>query len=97
MSWVEDIKNYVGEVFDEVVEFFKELPVLILEGITGAIATVVEAIPAPEFLVDVTIADYIDSDILWLLDVSSFATCLGIYAAGIGFYFIRRLATIGIW
>lgn len=92
----EAIYDFVKGIFNEIVEFFTELPIKVLDGILGAIASIIESIPVPDFM-NVSIGDYIPDDIGWFLSVSSFPACLAIIGAGITFYFFRRILTLGIW
>lgn len=97
MSLLADITTFVGQVFDEIVEFFTDLPVLILEGILGAIATVIEVIPMPDFMTSHSIASAIPSDIGWMLNQAGFPEAMTIVGSAFVFRFLRRVLTLGIW
>jgi hypothetical protein len=60
-------------------------------------AVLIESIPSPSFVAGVTLGDYIDPDILWMLNQSGVGVALGIMASAIIFRFIRRISTLGVW
>ena len=92
----ESIGEFFKGIFTELINFLTELPILVLQGILGAIATVIEAIPAPD-IITTSITDYIHEDIAWFLVMSNFPAGLAIIGTGITFYFLRRILTLGIW
>lgn len=97
MSYVQDLKNFVSQVWDDVREFFTELPVTIFEAFLSAISWVVESIPTPEFMSGTSISDHLTDELVWFAVQIEFPIALGIIASGIGFYFLRRILTLGIW
>jgi len=97
MSFVDDVKNYVEALWDDFVEFFTDLPLVILDSLLSAIAFAVDLIPLPDFLTDFSLSSVIHEDLVWFLAQSGFGPALGIVGGAYVFYFIRRLTTIGIW
>lgn len=93
----DDIYQFFKDWFVEITDFFRELPVLVLDGVLGAIASVIESIPMPDFMSTYQISNYIPADIGWLLVQSGFPQALAIVGSGYAFYFLRRVLTIGIW
>ena len=96
MNW-NDIANWIYEAFQEIWQFFTDLPKHILDGLLSAIATLFEAIPPPEFLSTYSLANYLHEDISWFLIQSAFPQSLAIIGGAVTFRFLRRILTLGIW
>tara|TARA_R110001592_G_C13114832_1_gene745282 strand:- start:134 stop:424 length:291 start_codon:yes stop_codon:yes gene_type:complete len=92
-----EIGEWVVNLFNELIQFLLDLPKYILDGILGAIATIIEKIPAPAFTVNYSITDYIPADISYFLIMSSFPPALAIIGGAVTFRFLRRVLTLGIW
>ena len=91
--------SYITGVWDDFVEFIKDLPILIIKGILDAISSLFESIPIPSFI-DSGLSDVLNalgSDILFLLNVVGFPQALAILGAGFTFRMMRKLFTMGQW
>lgn len=90
------IREFTRDVLTAIIEVFKGVIAWFLDLIFNLIASAVEAIPSPEFLQE-NISSYIHNDILFFLTVTNFPECVAIIGAGVVFYFLRRVLTLGIW
>ncbi len=93
----EKITKFFSEWWDKVVEFLLWLPIKIFDLFLDAVATIIEAIPSPDFIVNNALGDYIHEDVLWLASQTSVNDGLAIIAAATVFRFLRRVLTLGIW
>jgi len=93
----EFFNNLYTEYLVKLLDILLYIPRVIFDEILQAIGDLIASIEPPDTLTTYQITDYIPADIVWLLHMSEFDTCLGIIASGITFYFARRILTLGIW
>jgi len=95
------MKQFFLDLYNEyllkLLDILLYIPRRVFDEVLQAIADVIADLDPPDFLTQYQITDYIPADIVWLLHMSEFDTCLGIIASGITFYFARRILTLGIW
>jgi len=103
-DWVTDLWNgitaWMLEIWNSIVEFFTELPILILDGVLSSVATLIENIPVPEFLINGGLQSYlvsIDPGVLYFLDRSGFDAAIAILGTGVTFRLTRKIMTLGRW
>lgn len=89
-DWLEKFKDWI-------IDFFKWALGYAVDQILSAILWIIQQIPVPDFVENANIGDYIDADILWMLNQASVGEAFLIMAAGITFYMLRRIMTLGIW
>ena len=92
----EAIRDFASDVLDGILYVIKSVFAWFAEIIFDLIATVVESIPAPDFMQN-SAAESVPSDVLFFLHATGFHECLAVISAGIIFYFFRRVLTLGIW
>jgi len=97
MEYIDAIKEFIQDIWNDFIEFMLELPKLILKGIMDAIVYVVDLIPSPDFMTDYVLSDIIPSDLIWILNQIGFGEGLLIIGGGVLFFFLRRVTTLGIW
>lgn len=93
----DEIKKFAADVLEDLKELLIDFFMVIFEGLLDGIATLIEAIPLPDFIGSFSIVDYLPQDILFFLYVSGFGPALGVIGAAYTFYFTRRILTLGIW
>lgn len=94
-----DFKDWAKGIWDDVLEFLDDLPVNIFEALLDGIATVLEAIPVPEFITQ-NLGFYlngIDPGVLYFVNRSGFAQAIAMLGAGFSFRMVRKLVTLGQW
>jgi hypothetical protein len=94
-----DFIGWVVAVFDAIIAFFADLLILILDGFLSAIATIIESIPAPDFIQN-GLQFYlsgIDPSILYFLSISGLDTAFALLGSGLAFRLLRKLVTLGQW
>lgn len=86
-------------LWDDLTGFLLDLPLVILDSILGAIATLIEALPVPSFL-NHSIGDVLAPTMPYIgyfMVESGIAQALSILAAGLAFRLTRKLITLGQW
>jgi hypothetical protein len=103
ISWIKqawaDLTQWFIAIFNAVVDFFTDLPVLLLESFLDAILYLIQSIPVPDFLSNGMSAFMagIPSDIFYFLSMSGFDNALAVLGAGVSFRLLRKLFTLGQW
>lgn len=99
MDFIDSIIAWLKGLFNDLVEFITELPLLILDGILSALASIIEAIPMPDFMTGglQEVVDVLPSSVLWLMANAGIGAALGIIAAGVGFRLLRKVVTLFQW
>lgn len=95
----EGLKTFLTQIYNDTTEFITDLPVSILAQITDSIASSVEAIAVPSFLVG-GIGFYlsgIDPAVLYFLDMSGFDAGIALLGSGLAFRLLRKTVTLGQW
>jgi len=95
------MKDWIILKFQEFLNFLIDallfVPVHAFDGLLKGLAYIINKIPAPDFMTNYSMNNYIPEEIVWLLYQSRFDDCLLIISGGIAFYFARRVLTLGIW
>ncbi|WP_444925110.1 hypothetical protein ACJJH9_09850 [Microbulbifer sp. DLAB2-AF] len=93
----DEIKKAIKDLFDDFTEWLYDVTVSMLEAALSAIASIIEAIPLPDFIVNYNVTDYIHGDVLYFLTMSGFGDAMAVIGAAYTFRIIRRFVTLGIW
>lgn len=97
LSLFQSIELFFRDLLRQFIDFIIELPLILLQFVYNLVLTILDLIPAPDFLTQVTLSDYIHPDLGYFLTVSSVPEAVALLGAGIVFKIIRRLVTVGIW
>lgn len=89
--------EWIKGIFQELIRFFVELPIKILDGILSAIAAIFEALPAPAFLSNAQLNSWLPDDIKYFLVMSSIPEALAIIGSAVTFFILRKILTLGRW
>lgn len=100
---MEEIYNAITEWFKtlwtDTVEFFTDLPLIVLDGVLSAFASLIASIPTPAFLANGldTLLDPLPSSILYFLAQSGFSEAIALVGAGVAFRLSRKVFTLFQW
>lgn len=104
MEWLEKITNWFreqfGEYWDAFVRFMSDFLLTVLEFVCDVGLYVIDLIPVPDFVTQYTpgaLLAQAGPEIAWLAGVLRLSECFVILAAGIVFYLVRKLLTLGQW
>jgi hypothetical protein len=95
-AWLVDL--FSGLV-DAISSMLYDLFLFILDGFLSGIASIVEAIPVPDFA-NYGLSYYltaVDPSVLYFLDRIGLAQALSMLGAGLAFRLLRKLVTLGNW
>lgn len=97
-TWFVDL---VKGVFLALVDFVKDGVVWVLDGILGALSSAIAAIPVPGFLSSGLnpgglLAGF-PGFALYVAGQTRIGEAMAIIAAGVGFYLVRKVFTLGQW
>lgn len=89
----------VKDVFLSLVELLQQFAVWVLDGVLGAIASLIEAVPVPDFLSGGLQAyvSAIDPGVLWLVTQSGLPDAVALLGAGFVFRMVRKAVTLFQW
>lgn len=104
-GWLSAITDWlvklVKSIFLAVVEFVGDMVVKVLDLVLGAISALIAAIPVPAFLSSGLNVGGLLSGLppyaLYVIGNLRIAEAFGILAAGVSFYLVRKLVTLGQW
>jgi hypothetical protein len=94
-----DLIGWFVSIFDAVLGFLTDLPLIVLDGFLSAIVAIIESIPAPQFIQN-GLQFYlsgIDPSILYFLSISGLDTAFALLGSGLAFRLLRKLVTLGQW
>lgn len=105
LDWLANITGWLLDLvkagFLAVVDLFKDLVVTLLDLVLGGIASLVGAIPAPAFLSSGLNAGGLLSGFppfaLYVAGQTRIGEALAILSAGVAFYLVRKVVTLGQW
>jgi hypothetical protein len=99
MDWFDSLIDWIKEGFQSLVDLLLELPLLVLDGILQAIASLVASIPTPGFLSTglSSLVNGLPDSVLYLASQTSLASAFAIIAGGVAFRLTRKLFTLGQW
>lgn len=91
--------EFLTTLWANVVAFFTELPLKVLSGVLGAVASLIEAIPVPDFLSGglQSFLSAVDPSVLYFLAQSGFPEAVALLGSGFAFRMVRKAATLGQW
>jgi hypothetical protein len=98
-KWNEFI-NWTESLFADLVEFLTDLPKKAFEGILDALASLIEAIPVPEFIQTnglQTAVSALPESVQYCLFQSGMAPALAVLSLGFAFRMTRKLLTLFQW
>lgn len=90
---------WLKALWGDFVEFLSDLPLMILDGFLSALATIITAIPVPDFVdegLGSLLAD-LPQSILYFLDKSGFPEAIALVGAGVAFRLLRKAVTLFQW
>lgn len=94
MEW---FKNFLSGFKEWLIDVLLYIPRKLFDSFLNALAGVIEGLPLPSFIVDYSLGDLIDPNILWLLHSSGVSTALSIISSAIVFRILRKILTFGMW
>lgn len=104
MGWLTDLTEWFRQqlqtLWDAIEEFFGDLVVKVIEAVCDFFATVVEAIPVPDWVTTYSLDTLLGAagpTIGWLVATFKIGEGLGVLALGIAFRLLRKLFTLGQW
>mgnify|MGYP001546031711 CR=1 FL=1 len=107
MEWLGDFLNnlwaslvdLVRAYWDAFTAFLTDLPIRFIDGLLGALATLIEALPRPDFLSEglSTLFAGMGGGIMFFLAEFKVPEALALVGAAFAFRFLRRVLTLGIW
>ncbi|GGI21067.1 DUF2523 domain-containing protein [Oxalicibacterium faecigallinarum] len=90
----------VLKVIKSIWDLLTDIAIAVTDLVLSALAAVIRAIPAPEFLTQYGIGNLINqfsSDILFFASAFGLNDCFAVLAAGFGFRMVRKIVTLGQW
>lgn len=107
MDWLSDkidaalawFAEALGAVFDAITGWLKDFVVWVLDALLSGIATLLEAIPVPSFMVGGLSGLFtaLPQSLIYLLVESGMVAGLAVVGAGVLFNLTRKLLTLGQW
>lgn len=90
---------WLGEVFQSLLDFIKDVFLIVFELFLDGVVFVFNAITPPDFLSTGLsgLFNVLHPDILYFLAMSGLDQGLAIYGTGVSFRLIRKLFTLGQW
>lgn len=97
-SW-QNFVTWLGEVFTALMDFIKDVFLVVFELVLDGVVFVFNTITPPEFLANGLggLFSSLHPDILYFMSVSGIDQGLAIYGAGVSFHLLRKLFTLGQW
>lgn len=100
LSWFGRIFEWIAGVFKDFMEFFLDLPSVIIDGILDGVIYVLSGIPVPDFVQSASLQQVFNAlgpDILYLVDFFGIHYGLAIVGTGVAFRLTRKALTLGQW
>lgn len=103
IDWLIDAYNDLAEwfvaLFDAIISFLSDLPIYLLDGLLGAIASLIEAIPIPDLLSNglSPLFAQLDPSIAYFLMRSGLPEMLAMIGAAYLFRLSRKALTLFQW
>ena len=96
LSW---LGNAIASVFAAITGWLKDFVVWVFDGLLSAIASILELIPVPSFMVGGLdgLFSGLPAPLVYLLVETGMVAGLGVVGAGVLFYLTRKLVTLGQW
>lgn len=98
-AFAEWLWGIISGFWSDFVEFVTDIPLIILDSVLSAIASILESIPVPDFISSGLsgLSASVDPGILYFIDQSGIAAALSLLGAGVTFRLLRKLFTLGQW
>lgn len=106
-SWINALLAWFARVFEwllglgkDFLEFFADLPILILSGFLDGAIYLLTLIPVPDFLAGASLQaafNGLSGDVLYLVNFFGIPPALGAMGAGVVFRLTRKALTLGQW
>jgi len=104
-EWLSSITSFLVDLvksfFLSLVEFVKDAVVWVLDAILGALSAAIAAIPVPPFMTQGLDAGGLIAGLpsfaLYVASQTRIGEALVIISAGVGFYLVRKIVTLGQW
>lgn len=90
LNWLNSFLDWIVQLFKQFIDFFLDLPVLILDSLLSAIYNILSAFPIPEFL-QTPLSSYLSSDILYFLNLFGFFNASALLVSAIVLRFIWNI------
>lgn len=104
LKWFEDtwlaFVAWIGVLWTDLTNFLTDLPINILEGVLMAFASVINAIPVPQFIQTNGLSGVISAlpdSVQYLLSATGFVQALAVLGAGFLFRVMRKFVTLFQW
>lgn len=103
IAWFQDAYNnflaWLNAAWSGALQFFQDLPIVVLDSFLSAVSTVVGVLPAPTFAAGglQSLFNALDPAVIYFLSRSGMTEGLAILAAGLTFRLLRKLITLGQW
>lgn len=104
MGWLQDITDWLREqivaVWNAFAAFVKDMLVALVEVVLDLGATVIEAIPVPDFVSEYAISSLlsnIGSDLMWFMGALRVGEGIALLGLGYAFRLVRKALTLGQW
>jgi len=96
LSW---FWGLVKDAIGALVDLLQDGVVWVLDGLLGAVADAIGALPVPEFLGGGlgTLFGSIPPEVAWFVGQLGLVQAVGVIGSGVGFRMLRKLVTLGQW
>jgi len=87
-------------LWEDFTEYWDDFPILVLKGVTEAVAGIIESIAPPDFLAQYRLADVMApamGDLGYFLAQAGISQALAMIATAVVFRVMRKFLTFGIW
>jgi uncharacterized protein DUF2523 len=95
-----DFQAWFTGIWADFIEFVEYIPIKLLDLLLSAFASLLEAIPVPDFVINNGLQSAINGlspDILYFLSQSGMDSALLILSSGFAFRFLRKVVTLFQW
>lgn len=102
-GWLDDLTNWLRETLEgllaALLEALQSFALFVVEMVMQVFATIVEAIPVPDFLANGLggMFSFLPPEILYFVDLFNIPEGLALVGAGVAFRLLRKLLTLGQW
>lgn len=99
-AWVGRFFEWFVGMFNDLMEFFADLPVLIFKGIMEGVIYLLGLIPAPDFLTQHTMGSVfsaLPNAVLYFVTFIGLPEAIAVFGAGVLFRLTRKAMTLGQW
>lgn len=104
IGWLDDLTDWFREQFERLFSFLiqlvKDAILWLMEAVLELGATILEKVPVPEFLQNLSIAHMLGQagpTVAWLVTTLKLGEGLALIGAAYAFRLLRKLLTLGQW